>query len=593
MRPTRTFDLLDRIISLFPEKDIFAYKENGQWKKYSARQYNEFAHFFAYGLLEAGYKKGDKIITISNNRPEWNFADVGMAMIGVVHVPVYTSLSSEEYAYIFKHSDARMIIVSDKKLYETVKAVTDKIIEIQDVLTFNEIAGARHWTEIIEKGKKSGSAIIEKAETLKLEIHPDDPASLIYTSGTTGTSKGVMLSHKNLVENFIAAAGVFKLTPGDRFLSILPLCHVGGRMGNYQTQYSGATIFYAESMATIASDLREIKATGFDAVPRILEKIYDKVLSKGRTLKGIKKRIFFWAVKLGQRYEPYGEKSWFYYKKLKIADKLIFSKWREALGGEARIVGCGGASLQPRIEKIFWASGLKILNMYGLTETSPIITINRQEKGLCKLGSVGVLIDGVELKIAEDNEILCRGHNVMLGYYKDEKLTNAGIDEEGWFHTGDIGHIEKGKFLFVTDRKKEIFKLSSGKFIAPQVIENKIKTSLFIDQTIVIGEHQKFASALIIPEFEYLREWCKKQNIFTGQSNSELICIPEVQDIIKKEISQINKTLSESEQIKRIRLIPDTWSPDTGELSATLKLKRKIIESKYQLLLNSIYQKQS
>ncbi len=593
MKPTRNFDLLDRYTELFPEKTVFAAKENGKWHEYSVRQYNEFAHFFAYGLLELGYQRGDKIITISNNRPEWNFVDLGMAMIGVIHVPVYTSLSCDEYEYIFKHSDARMVIVSDKKLYDSVHPVCNKTETIEHFISFDKISGATHWTEIVEKGKTCNNKIIEKTESIKTKIKPEDPASLIYTSGTTGTSKAVMLSHKNLVENFIAAAGVFKLTPDDRFLSILPLCHVGGRMGNYQTQYSGATIFYCESMASIASDLREIKATGFDAVPRILEKIYDKVLSKGRSLKGIKKHIFFWAVKLGNKYEPFGQKSWFYYKQLKIADKLIFSKWREALGGEARIVGCGGASLQPGIEKIFWASGLRILNMYGLTETSPIITINRQEKGLCKLGSVGVLIDGVELKIADDNEILCKGHNVMLGYYKNVELTKEVIDDEGWFHTGDIGHLEQGKFLFITDRKKEIFKLSSGKFIAPQVIENKLKTSMFIDQTMVVGEHQKFASALIIPEFECLREWCEKQNLFTGQSNNEMICIPEVQKMIKKEISGINKMLSDSERIKRIRLISDVWSPHTGELSATLKLKRKVIESRYENLLNSIYHKKN
>jgi long-chain acyl-CoA synthetase len=368
---------------------------------------------------------------------------------------------------------------------------------------------------------------------------------------------------------------------------------VGGRFGNYQTQYSGSCIYYAENMGTIAVNLKEIRATGFDAVPRILEKIYDNVIAKGRSLTGMKKRIFFWAVKLGLRYEPHGRKSWFYYRKLKIADKLIFSKWREALGGEARLVGCGGASLQPRLERIFWACGLKIINIYGLTETSPTITINRLEKELCRLGTVGALIDGVELKIAEDGEVLCRGHNVMLGYYKDEAQTNSVIDQEGWFHTGDVGYLEEGKFLKITDRKKEIFKLSSGKFIAPQPIENRLKESVFIDQAMVVGEHQKFASALLVPDFKYLKEWCTEKGLTPGKDNHEMICLPEVISVYNDEIGRINKGLSDWERINRIRIVPDEWSPASGELSASLKLKRKVVTEKYAELLESIYKKLS
>jgi long-chain acyl-CoA synthetase len=364
-------------------------------------------------------------------------------------------------------------------------------------------------------------------------------------------------------------------------------------MGSYQTQYSGACIYYAESMGTIAINLREIKATGFDAVPRILEKIYDSVIAKGRSLTGMKKRIFFWAVKLGLRYEPHGKKGWLYYRKLKIADKLIFTKWREALGGEARIVGCGGASLQPRLERIFWASGLKIMNMYGLTETSPIITINRLEKSGCRLGSVGTLIDGVELKIAEDGEVLCKGHNVMLGYYKDPELTKQVIDEEGWFHTGDVGHMEDGKFLKITDRKKEIFKLSSGKYVAPQPIENLMKESSFIDQVMVVGEHEKFASALLVPDFNYLMEWCAARDLSLGDKRDEIISLPEVIAAYNEEVSKINKGLSDWERISRFRIVTDDWSPASGELSASLKLKRKVVMEKYPELLDSIYRKQA
>ncbi|HER08109.1 MAG TPA: long-chain fatty acid--CoA ligase [Bacteroides sp.] len=591
--PVRTFDLLDRCIDLYPNRRVLAEKTNGQWIYHTSEDYHEIARQFAWGLLELGFRKGDKIVTITNNRPQWNFVDLGMAMAGVVHVPVYTSLNFLEYSFILEHSDARMVIVSDKKLHDMVMPACRKLKKVEWLFTFNEVEGASNWTEVLDTGKKSSDRTRQKLESIKKEIVPDDFASLIYTSGTTGTAKGVMLSHRNLVGNFLAAAGVFRLTKEDRYLSILPLCHVGGRMGNYQTQYSGACIYYAESMGTIAENLKEIRATGFDAVPRILEKIYDNVLARGRSLKGMKKKIFFWAVGLGLRYAPFGEKSWFYYRKLKIADRLIFSKWREALGGHARIVGCGGASLQPRLERIFWASGLKILNMYGLTETSPIITINRQDLPLCKLGTVGALIDGVELKIADDGEICCRGHNVMLGYYKDELLTNSVLDEEGWFHTGDVGHLENGTFLHVTDRKKEIFKLSSGKFIAPQLLENRIKESLFVDQVMVVGEHQKFASALLVPNFTFLKDWCLAREIPIPVAAAELVCHPEVVSVYQEEISKINRTLAVAERIQRIRIVPDEWSPQSGELSASLKLRRKVLEDKYRELLDSIYRRQS
>ncbi len=593
MEPTRIFDLLDRYLSLFPNADVLAGKSDGKWIKYTSREYHDFSRWFALGILELGFKKGDKIVTITNNRPEWNFTDMGMAMAGIIHVPVYTSLSSPEYKYIFEHSDARMVIVSDSKLYDSIKTVCDQVKKVEYVFTFNRCSDSRNWMEVVEKGKNCKPGIIEKLELLRQEIKPSDPASLIYTSGTTGTSKGVLLSHDNLVKNFLAAADVFCLGPDDRYLSILPLCHVGGRMGNYQTQYAGACIYYAENMGTIAANLKEIKATGFDAVPRILEKVFDNVMAKGRSLKGMKKAIFFWAVRLGLRYKPFKENGWFYERKLKIADKLIFSKWREALGGCTRLVGCGGASLQPRLERIFWAAGIKILNMYGLTETSPIITINRQVKPLCKLGTVGALIDGVEVKITDDGEILARGHNIMLGYYKDEALTRSVIDEEGWFHTGDVGNWVEGKFLNITDRSKEIFKLSNGLFVAPQPIENKLKESAFIDQAMVVGEHQKFASALVLPDFKYLKEWCESKQLFSGQGNFELICLQEVRDVFNHEINRLNKSLSEPERILRFRIVADEWSPLTGELSASLKLKRKALESKYKELLEGIYGRQS
>jgi long-chain acyl-CoA synthetase len=591
MVPTRTFDLLERLTNLFPGKNALSEKIDGRWKFYSSEEYSRIAHQFACGLLEMGFSKGDKIMTVTNNRPQWNFVDLGMSMAGVVHVPVYTSMNEDEYEYIMDHSDASMVIVSDQKLYDLIHPVFAKQEKAKYLFSFDPIQGASHWTEVLDKGKEASSETREKLDSIKHEIVSDDLVSIIYTSGTTGRPKGVMLSHKNLVSNFLAAADVFQLTEEDRYLAIIPVCHVGGRLGNYQTQYSGACIYYAENMGAIAANLKEIKATGFDAVPRILEKIYDNVISKGRSLSGVKKKLFFWAVDLGLKYKPHGERSWLYYRKLKFADKMIFSKWREALGGHARMVGCGGAALQSRLESIFWASGLKIINMYGLTETSPIITINRTEKGRCKLGSVGSVIDGVELKIAEDGEILCKGDCVMLGYYKDEAQTRQVFDKEGWFHTGDVGHLEDGIFLMVTDRKKEIFKLSSGKFVAPQPIENKIKESAFIDQVMVVGEHQKFASALLVPDFNYLKEWMLNNKVPNGRERSELIQIPEVVTAYNQEIAKINEKLMDWERIKRFRIVSEDWSPATGELSASLKLKRKVVADRYVDLLDAIYKR--
>jgi long-chain acyl-CoA synthetase len=591
MKTERTFDLLVRYCKLFGNKeDALCAKENGEWMKYSSRDYIDYSYNFSYGLLEMGLKKGDKIITVTNNRPEWNFVDLGMAMIGVIHVPVFTSLGTDDYKYIINHSEAKMLLVSDKKLLKIIFPAVEGSGSSMSIFSFDQIDGVKNWKEITELGKANESKHKETVKSIMDSILPDDFASLIYTSGTTGKAKGVILTHRNMVSNFLSASDVFKLSPDDKYLSILPLCHVGGRLGNYQTQYSGASIYYAENMGTIAANLSELKADGFDAVPRVLEKFYSVIISKGNKLTGMKHKIFFWAVNLGLKYKPFGGNGWFYERKLKIADKLVFSKWREALGGKVRIVGCGGASLQPRLEKIFWAAGIKIINMYGLTETSPIITINRTEKGMVKLGSVGITIEGVEVKIAEDGEILCKGPNVTPGYYKDPELTKAAFDDEGWFHTGDIGHIEDGKFLMVTDRKKEIFKLSNGKFIAPQVIENIFKESPIIDQVMVLGEHEKFASALISPNFRYFDDW-KTLNKISFSNNEELIKQLEVQSFFSSEIEKLNQKLSPPEKIARFRLVQDEWTPASGELSPTLKLRRKFIHEKYSDLISQIYMK--
>lgn len=590
MSVERTFDLLDRYRETFIKDDALCGKQNGVWVKYSSQEYIDYSYNFSFGLLQMGFKKGDKIITVTNNRPEWNFADLGMAMIGVIHVPVFTSLNISDYQYIIRHSGAKMAIVSDSRMYRNVNPAIEQSGLLCDIYSFDDIEGVKNWKEIIETGRKNSGKMSSLVETIRRTVGPEDFATLIYTSGTTGKAKGVMLSHRNMVSNFISAASVFNLKPTDKYLSILPLCHVGGRMGNYQTQYSGASIYYAENMGTIAMNMQELKPDGFDAVPRVLEKFYDVIISKGKKLSGIKKFMFFRAVKLGLRYKPFGGNGWFYERKLKIADKLIFSKWRQALGGNVRIVGCGGASLQSRLERIFWAAGIKIINMYGLTETSPIITINRTEKGKVKLGSVGMLIEGVEVKIADDGEILCKGPNVMLGYYNDPALTGSVFDEDGWFHTGDIGHIEEGRFLMVTDRKKEIFKLSNGKFIAPQIIENMFKESPIIDQIMVVGEHEKFASALISPNFKYFDDWKASKKI-SFSTNEELIQQPQVQSFFSSEIDRLNKKLSPPERINRFRLVHDEWTPATGELSPTLKLRRQYIHDKYRGLITQVYMK--
>lgn len=589
MEVTRTFDILARYEAIFSDKeDVLLAKKNGQWVKYSTKYYIETANNFSYGLLELGFKKGDKIATISNNRPEWNFVDMGSAQAGVVHVPVYPTISDEEFRYILENSDARILIVSDKALYETLKPICEKVSNVQGLYTFNEIEGAKHWSEIADLGKKNADKYREELIKIKESITPDEIVSLIYTSGTTGVSKGVMLTHNNFVTNVKATLPLFDVTPDFRVLSFLPLCHVFERMVNYYYQYSGVCIHYAESMATIADNMREIKVNLFVAVPRVLERVYDKIIGKGKSLTGIKKVLFFWAVGLGLRYKEKNN-GWWYNFRLGIARKLIFSKWQAALGGEVRYVMSGGAALQVRLARIFWAAGIPIFEGYGLTETSPVISVNTPaiEDGVL-FGSVGPVIEGVKVKIAEDGEILVKGPNVMNGYYKAPDLTAQVIDSDGWFHTGDIGVLVDNKFLKITDRKKEIFKNSAGKYVAPQPIENKLKESFFIEQAMVVGENEKFVSALIVPSFEYLHNWASLHKL-NFRDNEELIRSQEVIARIQKEINDVNQNLAQHEQIKRFRLVKDEWSTTSGELSPTLKLRRNIVYEKYDHILQEIF----
>ncbi len=591
MSVTRTFDMLQRYREQFPVKtDAFACKEGKGWKKFSTEAYIVESYHTAYGFMELGCKPGDKIATISNNRPEWNFVDMAMAMTGIIHVPVFATLDTEGYKAIFDHAGVRYAFVADKALAQKISSLIGVVKSLEKVFTFDRIDGFAHWSEVSELGKAQESKHRQELERIKAGIKPEDCVTLIYTSGTTGNSKGVMLSHRNLMSNAMAAAGVFNLKPEHRYLSILPICHVGERMGNYQSQYSGCSIYYAESIATVANDLKDVKPHAFGAVPRILEKVYDKIIAKGELLTGVKKKLFFWALDLGLKYKLNGENGAWYEFRLKIANKIIFNKWREALGGNLIYIGIGGAALQPRLERVFWAAGVRLVNMYGLTETSPIITINRITAPLLKLGSVGAVIPDVQVKIAADGEILAKGPNVMLGYFKDEKATSEAIDAEGWFHTGDIGVIDEGKFLRITDRKKEIFKLSNGKYVAPQAIENMLKESVYIDAAMVIGEGEKFTSALISPNVEALAKFCEGKNLSTKR---EMITLhKEVEKLFKEIVDGFNKNLGDDEKVKRFRLVAEDWTPDNGMLSPTLKLKRKVLMKKYENEVNEIFRRE-
>ncbi|MFP4470072.1 MAG: AMP-dependent synthetase/ligase [Bacteroidales bacterium] len=588
MEVSRIFDLLDRYSEKFPKPDALAGKKNGDWVRYSTQDYIENANLFSCGLLAYGFKRGDKIATVTNNRPEWNFADMGMMQVGVIHVPVYPTISLDEYRYILNHSEVKAVFVADKMLYNKLEDLLKSIPAIEQVFTFSELDGAENWSNVTELGRKRYDELIGEVEKIKQNISPDEMATLIYTSGTTGSCKGVMLSHRNIVSNFVATSNIQPLDHNHKVLSFLPLCHIYERMMNYHFQYKGISIYYAENLGTIAANLKEIEADGFNTVPRLLEKVYDRIVAKGKDLPGIKKRIFHWALKLGLRYELNGANGAVYEMKRKVADKLVFSKWREALGGKVRIIVSGGSALQPRLSRLFWAAGMKVMEGYGLTETAPVIAVSHAEWPNVKFGTVGPVLEGVEVKIAADGEILSRGPNLMLGYYKDPEYTREVIDDEGWFHTGDIGVMDDGKFLKITDRKKEIFKLSSGKYVAPQLIENKFKESIFIEQIMVVGENEKFASALISPNFNHLHFWATKHKVHY-RDNQELVAIPKVIARYQKEVDAINKQLGDHEKIKRFRLVCEEWSPQTGELSPTLKLRRAVIYEKYDELLRVIY----
>lgn len=596
MEIKRVFDILELYKTEYKDlEDAFAFKTKGSWEKFSSNDYYKFSHLFACGLLNTGLEKGDRIISMSQSLPHWNIADMGISLAGLIHVPIYTTLCEEEMEYIVRHSEAKVIIVSDKIMYKKIKPIAEKINNdtetnqnIKAVYTFHEIPGIKNWVDLIQAAKANEEELMQKLEEVKKSTSEDDLLTIIYTSGTTGVPKGVMISHKNILSNALAVKPIIPVNYGQRALSFLPLCHIYERMLNYAFQIKGIGIYYAESLGTIVNDLQDVKPHIFNAVPRLLEKFYDRIIAKGKELSGIKKSLFFWAIRLGVKYHEQGQNSVFYNFKLKIARKLIFSKWMAAFGGNVVAVVSGGASLQPRLAKLFTAAGLRICEGYGLSETSPVLAVNWPDWDKSMIGTVGPVLERVEVKIADDGEILAKGPNIMLGYYKDEEGTKAVIDEDGWFHTGDVGEFIDNKYLKITDRKKEIFKTSSGKYIAPQVIENKFKTSSLIEQLMIVGENEKFVSALISPNFNYLHFWASKHNI-QFRDNIELVKNSSVNKKFQEEIEEVNKTLGEYERIKRFRLVCEEWSQDTGELSPTLKLRRNIIYEKYDHILTEIY----
>lgn len=586
MAVTRVFDLIPQLLEKYNKTNALAAKEGGKWVTYSTQQFADNVNHLSYGIYNLGIEREEKIAIIANNRPEWNFTDYAIQQCGAVSVPVYPTISENDLNFILNDAKVKYIFVSSMDLYTKVKSVAANAPSVKEIYTFNKIDGAKHWTELVESGKKNPKTA--EIEAIKKTIKPTDLLTILYTSGTTGNPKGVMLSHDNLLSNSFASQNLCPFQSTWKALSFLPLNHVYERMLTTLYIHMGISIYYAESLETIGDNLKEVKPQVFSTVPRLLEKVYDKIVAKGADLTGIKKKLFFWALDLGLRYELNGANGWWYEFQLKIANKLIFSKWREALGGNIVAAISGGAALQPRLARVFNSAGIKVLEGYGLTETSPVVAVNNFQPNSMKFGTVGPVIDKVTVKIAEDGEILVKGPNIMLGYYNRPDATAEVIDSEGWFHTGDIGIFEENRFLKITDRKKEIFKTSGGKYIAPMMIENKLKESAFVEQAMVIGENQKYASALIVPAFAALKDWCAKNGI-KYTTNEEMIKNEGVKKLIHDEVENINKELAQYEKIKRPELLTREWSIDKGEMTPKLSLKRKVIMAANKELVDKIY----
>lgn len=583
---TRIFDFPQHQLDTYNLQKAFTTKYDSTWKSVSTKEFIEQANAISRGLLRLGVNANDKIAVISStNRTEWNILDIGILQIGAQNVPIYPTIASEDYEYIINHSESIFCFVSDKEVIEKLNSVKVNT-KLKNIYTFDVIDNEIHWTEVLKLGEDTSNQ--PEVETRKAAVKPHDLATLIYTSGTTGKPKGVMLSHNNLVTNVLDSE---KRVPFDygksKALSFLPVCHVFERMILYLYMYCGVEVYFAESIDKMSDNLKEVCPNVMTAVPRLYEKVYDKIVAKGADLKGIKKALFFWALNLGLKYEPYGANGWWYEFQLKIARKLIFSKWQAGLGGNLEIMVSGSAALQTRLTRVFAAAGLPIMEGYGLTETSPVISVNDMRNGGFKIGTVGKVIDNVEVKIAEDGEILVKGSNVMLGYYKDSEKT-AEVMTGNYFHTGDIGELDTEGFLKITDRKKEMFKTSGGKYVAPALLENEFKQSRFIEQIMVIGEGEKMPAALIQVNFEFVKEWAKIHKIDFKNTN-DLIANTTLLERIQAEIDTANKNFGNWEQIKKFEITPDIWSIDAGHLTPTMKLKRKIIKEKYANLIEKIY----
>ena len=586
--PKRLFDFPYYQLENYPQEKALVSKYNGKWVATSTQEYINKANAISRALLRLGVKPNDKVAIISmTNRTEWNICDIGIMQTGAQDVPIYPTISEEEYEYVLNHAEAVYCFVSCTAVLEKVNNIKKNVPTLKDVYSFDEIEGCKNWKEVVELGKDDSNQ--EEVEKIKANISEDDLATLIYTSGTTGKPKGVMLTHKNIATNSVYSAQRLPIEMGiSSSLSFLPVCHIYERMILYMYQYTGVSIHFAESLETISDNLKEIKPEVMTAVPRLLEKVYDKIYAKGADLTGIKKKLFFWAIEVGLKYEPYGQNGWWYETKLSIARKLIFNKWQEALGGNLKAIASGSAALQPRLARVFNAADIPVMEGYGLTETSPVVTVNDMRANGFKIGTVGKPLKETEVKIAEDGEILVKGPQVMVGYYKNPEQT-AEVLKNGYFHTGDIGEIDSEGFLKITDRKKEMFKTSGGKYVAPQVLENVMKQSRFIEQIMVVGDGEKMPAALIQPDFEFVKEWGSKKGRNLPLDTGELVNNPDLIARIQREVDFFNERFGQWEKVKKFELTPDVWSIEAGHLTPTMKMKRKIIKQKYKALYNRIY----
>ena len=584
----RLFDFPYYQLEKFNLEKSLVNKYKGEWVATSTQEYINKANKISRGLIKLGVKPNDKVAIISlTNRTEWNICDIGILQTGAQDVPIYPTISEDDYAYILNHSKSVYCFVSCEFVLEKINKIKEQVPTLKEVYCFDEIEGCKNWSKVLTLGEDD--SIQEEVERRKNDVNELDLATIIYTSGTTGRPKGVMLSHKNIVSNAISSNLRLPMELGrSKSLSFLPVCHIYERMLLYMYQYCGVSIHFAESLETISENLNEIHPHVMSAVPRLLEKVYDKIYAKGANLKGIKKMLFFWAVDLGLRYQPYGQNGRWYEFQLKIARKLIFSKWKEALGGELKAVASGSAALQSRLARVFNAAEIPVMEGYGLTETSPVVSVNDMRDYHFRIGTVGKVIKDTEVKIAADGEILVKGPQVMMGYYNEPELT-ASVLKDGYFHTGDIGELDKDGFLKITDRKKEMFKTSGGKYVAPQVVENAMKESLFIEQIMVIGDGEKMPAAFIQLNFDFVNDWAKRKGMILGNTIEEKITNTPLISRIQEEVNLYNEQFGNWEKIKRFELTPDTWSIEAGHLTPTMKLKRKVIKEKYKGLYKKIY----